>query len=73
MKETGVDTKEETNPGCLLFICYCNDKGCIFGRQPEALNPVFKSQFRYKVHKPFRTQRWWRSSTSHLRLLTNYL
>ena len=45
---------------CLLFMCYWSDKGCMPGRHPGALNPVFTSQIRHNVHKLFRVPRWCR-------------
>lgn len=63
----------ETNTDCLLLMCYWNDKGCMPGRHPGALNPVFTIQIRHNVHKLFRAPRWCRSLFSHLKLLRKCL
>lgn len=55
---------------CLLFMCYWSDKGCMPGRHPGALNPVFTSQIRHNVHKLLRAPRWCRSLFNNLKLLS---
>lgn len=67
--ETGVDIKTETNTVCLLFMCYCSDKGCMPERRPGAHNPVFTSQIRHSVHNLFRVLRWCHSLSNLLKLL----
>lgn len=58
----------ETDTVCLLFMCYCRDRGCMPARRPGVLNPVFTSQIRHNVHKLCRVLRWSHSPSNLLEL-----